>query len=51
MIPRIWKQKWREDEDSGQSDDDTYNEGTPNGGFPQDTVPVEDEVNESIYKQ
>ncbi|KAK1396152.1 FAD-binding, type 2, Gliding motility-associated protein GldE [Heracleum sosnowskyi] len=56
MIPRIWKRKWREDEDSGQSDDDIYNEGTPSGGFPQDTVLVEDvlvedEVDENIYKQ
>lgn len=48
MIPRIWKRKWREDEDSGQSaDDDMYNTGTPNGGFPQETVLVEDEVDEN----
>lgn len=51
MIPRIWKRKWRDNEDSGQSDDDAYNEETPNGGFPEDTVNVEDEVTENIYKQ
>ncbi|WOH02628.1 hypothetical protein DCAR_0522017 [Daucus carota subsp. sativus] len=51
MIPRIWKRKWRDNEESGQSDDDAYNEETPNGAFPEDTVNVEDEVKENIYKQ
>lgn len=51
MIPRIWKRKCKDNEDSGQSDDDISNEGAPNGGFPQDTVIVEDEFNENIYKQ
>ena len=48
MIPRIWKRKWKDTEDSGQSDDDIYEEGTPNGSIIQDPVIVEDEINQNI---
>lgn len=48
MIPRIWKRKWKDNDDSGQSDDDIYNEGTPNGSIIQDPVIVDDEINQNI---
>ncbi|KAL8131159.1 DUF21 domain-containing protein At1g55930, chloroplastic-like [Apium graveolens] len=48
MIPRIWKRKWKDNEDSGQSDDDIYDEGTPNGSIIQDPVIVDDEINQNI---
>lgn len=51
MIPRIWKRKWKDNDDSGQSDDDIYNEGTPNGSIIQDPVIVDDEINQNIQKQ
>lgn len=51
MIPRIWKRKWRDDENSEQSDDEKFYQGGPNGSFSQDPVIGKDEVDENIYKQ
>lgn len=51
MVPRIWRRKSKDDENSDQSDDEKVNQGSQNGSFSKDPVIAKDEVDENIYKQ